>query len=295
MTYQMTYSKKKSRGVLVLIGAVVMAVTLSSAHAVPITSDLSISGTAAFDAAYAAGQLAGGATQSGNLNTTQAGANSNSTFSGATAPTSNPLSGAFTQTGDGLGFSGVAHGDSGDQYGIGIDLGFALANASLTNTYKVTFRVDFGHQINAAGDDSYTESEFFIENALLNQIFFTHLVSDTVFGNQINGVTNGDFGGNVVDPGAFAMFDFILNPGSNLAFSGNWTLRSVINSGSADAALTAFVSVDSVTQVNSGPGPDLDPGPGPTPVPEPASWLLFLIGAATSYGSLVRRSAKRSV
>lgn len=257
------------RRLLPLLSALVMVAAVSAANATPITSDLSISGSAQFDAGFAAGELAGDATQSGNLNITQGSVNSSSSFSGATAPTSNPLNGIFTQTGDGVGFTGVANGNSSDQYGIGINLGINLANSSAITTYVVVFRVDFSNLVNTAGNDAYTESQFSIMNAALSELFFTHLISDTLFGNKKNGNFTAGFGGTESDNG-FDTLTFTLNPGDSLAFSGAWTLRSLITDGSASANLATFISVDSVT----------GRGGNPNPVPAPATWLLLMLGAA---------------
>ena len=122
--------------------------------------------------------------------------------------------------------------------------------------------------MNTAGNDAYTESQFSIMNAALNELFFTHLISDTLNGNKKNGNSTG-FGGTESDNG-FDTLTFTLNPGDSLAFSGAWTLRSFIADGSASANLATFISVDSVT----------GSGGNPNPVPAPATWLLLMIGAA---------------
>jgi len=273
-------NKKILRGLYALFGASLLVLTIAPAHAAPINSDLSITGSVAFDQSFAAGALFGGATQSGNINATQGGVNSSSPYSGATAPATNPLNGTLSNTGDGFGFSGSAFAPAGgDQYGIGIDLGINLANSSATTTYVVVFRVDFSNQVNAGGNDAYTESEFSIKDALLNELFFTHLISDTLFENQKNGNYTGAFGGIESDNG-FSTLTFTLNPGASLSFDGTWTLRSLVNDGNASADLTTFISVDSVT----------GRGGNPNPVPAPATLLLVMLGAAAM--RMARRNVK---
>jgi len=275
----MPHIKKISHALYALLGAPLLVLAISTAHAVPITSDLSISGSVTFDQGFAAGEFFGGATQSGNINVTQGGMNTSNTYSGATAPVNNPLNGTLTNTGDGFGFSGVASAPaSGNQYGIGIDLGINLANSSTTTTYVAVFRVDFSNLVNAGGNDAYTESEFSIKDALLNELFFTHLISDTLNKNQKNGNDTGASGGSESDNGSI-LLTFTLNPLASLSFDGAWTLRSLVNDGSASADLSAFISVDSVT----------GRGVTPNPVPVPATLLLFMLGAVAM--RMVRRNA----
>lgn len=276
----MTLTNKIAHNLYALLGIPFIVLAFSSAHAAPISSDLSISGAVSFDQSFAAGELFGGATQSGNINVTQGGVNTSSAYSGATAPATNPLNGVLTATGDGFGFSGNAAAPAGgDQYGIGINLGINLSNSSATTTYVVVFRVDFSNQVNAGGNDAYTESELSLKDALLNELFFTHLISDTLYENQKNGNYTGAFGGIESDNG-FSTLTFTLNPGASLSFDGTWTLRSLVNDGNATADLTSFISVDSVT----------GRGGNPNPVPAPATLLLVMLGYAAM--RMVRRNVK---
>lgn len=276
--------------------AALLASLAVPAWAVPFSSDLAITGSVGFDSGYAAANLAGTGTQDGSFRAVQGGATSSSTFTGPTVSGGNPLSGTLTDLGDGFGFIGRASA-SGDNtpgaplYGIGIDVGLNVANNSGTDTYKVTFNIDFSHQVNSAGDDAYADSNFTVFDRAGNQdIFFTDLLSDTLFGNEIGGQPTGSSGGAMSEAGPFS-FAITLLAGQSFLFDPtlhdlSWTLTggSFAQNASSSTLLDAYISIAAVENLTG-------PGPGPNPTPEPATLALLGLGLA-GLGVLRRRGAR---
>jgi hypothetical protein len=265
----------------VLLGAGLLVLPAGGAKAVPFTTDLSISAEADFDEGFAS--VTGNASQSGDMSLISGGVTSTSTISGTTVTTgADPLTGALTDIGDGVGGSGTTSGlyDGSDaESQMAIDLEITVQNTSGTDTYTITFEVAFGNSVNGDGDDAFADSEFFVDNPPGTEIFFTDLVSDTVFGDEVGGIDTGTFGDPLSESGVFS-FDVTVGPG------GASTIDSALNnieggafaSGSSYSAnLSAFIEIACVT--NDTTGAQTPTGcVAPTPAPEPGTLTLFGTG-----------------
>ncbi|NQZ24318.1 MAG: PEP-CTERM sorting domain-containing protein [Colwellia sp.] len=237
--------------------------SISSAYAGLITSDINIvDASITFDDVSSFGETAG------DFSVIEGGTTTTSIFAGDTVTTGvNPLLGTLTETDDGIGFSGAAD-VSGDEYLIGFDSFLSVENSSLVDIYQVFFKLTFSNLVNATGDDAYADSEFVLM-ANGSEIFFSDLLSDSLYGNEIGGVLNGDFGGEMTESDTL-LFDFILNPLDILDLELIWTLEGgEYDNGSSIASFSQFLSVDSVTLQQTAP---------PQSVPEPTTLLLFAIG-----------------
>lgn len=271
-----------------LLAASLSLLAVADTLAVPFSSDVSISGSVRFDDVNSF--VSGDATQSGTLQLVQGGVTSTSSYSGSSAVGSNPLTSNLTDLNDGIGFNGTAQASGLNQsstFLTGIDLGLSLTNNSATNTYQVLLNIAFDHTVSSSGSDAYADSEFVVRDALGSQLFISHLTSDTVNGNERNGVALGSSGGLVSDAGP-ATLTITLNPLdivslTDLLIPNNpfWTLNGGAFSGdaTAEAALNAFISVAAVRDVSN-----------PNPTPEPATLALLGLGLA-GLGAL-RRAAR---
>jgi len=253
----------------VALTAAVWLGTSGIAVAVPIDPDLNV--TASIDFVFG-NPAAGGATQSGEFTLTQGGADTTSTIASDTTVTGgNPLSGALTDTGDGVGaiLDQSGAGDSAEN-ALGLDYAFGIANNSLTDTFEVTVVIDFFNSVDADGSDAFAESAFtFDENS--TELFFTDLVSDTLFGDTIGGIDTGTFGDPLAEMGTQSLV-FSLLPGATLNLSGTFDLEggSFESDSSYTGLLDVFVSIGDVENIT-------DPAPE---VPVPGTLLLGALGLA---------------
>jgi hypothetical protein len=255
--------------------AVPVVISSSEVQATPFTADIVIVGTVDFDNSFA--DATGTDTQTGSFSTKEGGVTSTSTFDGTIVTGTDPLTGTLTDIGDGFGMTGIVSASDLSSFAVGIDIGdpfnvlapiWSVANSSLTDTYKVTFKVDFDNAVNSSGPDAFASSEFFIEDPG-GEVFFTDVVSDTFYGNEIAGALTGGFGGLVEDDGT-SFFDIIVTPGTSVELAGAWSLEGGVfgTPGSATADFSAFVSVDNVMNLTS----------PPEPVPEPGTMILLGMG-----------------
>lgn len=249
-------------GLAFIAGA--LAFNLSIAHAIPFTSDLSITGDTTFDDGFSFGG-------SGDFDVVEGGVTTQSTYSDSTVTGSNPLLGTLTDINDGIGFTGVASAAGNDlgpgEFAIGFDTYLNLTNNSATDAYEVVFKLNFSNTVNADGADGVSDSELTLD-ADGSEIFFSDLISDTLNGDEDGGNLTGGFGDPLSDSGD-AFFTFLLNPTDMLDLDMAWTLTGGdFAQGLAEADLSAFLSVYSVT---------LQGGP-PVPTPLPATFFLVGLG-----------------
>jgi hypothetical protein len=245
-------------------------------QATPIPAPISIMGEMDFDDGNALAE--GNVTQSGSFFVRVGGGDTITTFDGVMVDTGgvDPLLGTLTDTGDGFGITGTADAafdpDIDTEFLIGIDFIIDLMNSSATDTYKITFKVgsstggNFNNRVDADGADAFAESEFTVDTPAGTEVFFTDLLSDTLFGDEENGVDLGTFGALVSDIG-METFDITLAPGDMEEIVGAWTMEGGVfanDLGAATVDFSAFLSVDSIENL--------------TQVPEPSTMLLLATG-----------------
>lgn len=147
---------------------------ITSAQAVSFTTDLTITGQVEFDTGFAFAD--GTVTQTGSFSTTAGGTSTFSTFNGTSVTGVNPLSGTLTDFNDGFGImadvDSAFNSTTDSKFAIGLDIGIDVQNISLTDTYKVTFKVDFSNAVDSSGADAYTDSEFLVDDPG-GEVFFT--------------------------------------------------------------------------------------------------------------------------
>lgn len=199
----------------------------------------------------------------------------------------NPLGGVLTDIGDGVGNTADVNASSfGLIEAFIFDFTFSLTNTSLTDSFLTSFIIDFSNTVQAFGFDSYVDSEIALFDSLDNEFFASDISSDTLFGDQKNGVDLPTSGAQINDVGLFS-FDIALAAGQSTSFSGFMKIEGEdFGDGSFNALSSAFISVADV-QNTTPPGPG--PNPQPNPIPEPTSVLLFLTG---SLGLMARKSWK---
>jgi len=269
---------------LMLTGAV--------AEAIPIGPDVVVTGSATYDTSFS---FVDNATHSGTMTATIGGTDTNTTYGASSnvflagsALGANPLMGTLTDTGDGFGVIGTAAGSGAtadSEFGIGVDILMNITNSSATDIYQVTVRTTFGNSVNSIGTDTYVESEFTLDQRLSTVLppgteeFFTHLVTDTVNGNEVGGNPVASFGGPLSETGS-DMFMLTLNPGEMYILEGVWTMEGGAFDATSEAFLddfNAFISVYDVANQT-------------TPIPEPAT--LLLLGTGLTGLAEIRRRRK---
>jgi hypothetical protein len=246
-----------------------------TALAGPVPAGLSITGTVTLDTtnSYAA---VGDASQSGSFSATSAGAVvGTSTFGNdPTAPApSASQSAALTATGDGIGatlqMSGSASTNGANQTdGLFVDYLLSLVNGSATDTFDVTFRVDWTNTVVATGSDAFAHGQLSVFDESNAEVFYTDITADTV-----NGGADFYSGGDT--------FTVSLAPGASYTLTALQQQRggAFIAASSYNAFLAAYLVLDNVDIV----------GQPPTGVPLPGTLPLFALGVALLAGSRRRR------
>jgi hypothetical protein len=279
----------------------------AGAFAVPITSDLTITGSVALSTTIGVSPFSdGNVTQSGNVRTTAGGTTTMAAFStspgtadgaddaSTTLPAPNPLTGTLTDTGDGIGWSTdldalFATGfNFNEGYDFIIDFGMSMANASLVDTYTVTVEVDYSNAVDADGPDAFAVAGLDVERNNVD-VLLSDVTSDTLLGDELNNTPTGTFGDPISDSGVFT-FDVFIAPGALLADAVGGTHQWEGGVFDDPGASLADVSVDiTILDVICSSGPC---GAPPQPTPEPGA--LALLGLALPALALARRRRART-
>ena len=236
--------------------AIFCAFQLSAAQAVPFSSDISVTGNTTFDTSASFGG-------SGDFSLVSGGVTTTSTFTDSSVTVgANPLAGNLTDINDGVGFNGSAS-VTDDEFLIGFDTAMNVTNNS-SDIFRVTINLAFDNLVNADGTDAYADSELVLKvNGV--EIFFSDLISDTVYGDKEGGVSTGGAGEELSESGSFSS-NFELNPADVLVFDLIWTMEGGDYSGGlANGELSAFLSVTSVEKAIAS-------------APLPATFLLLAMG-----------------
>jgi len=268
----LTFKHRTQRSLLIGLCTGLAIFSFSPAQAMPISSDISISGETEFDELFSFGGA-------GSFSTIEGGSTSTSTYGGSVVTGTDPMEADLTETGDGFGFDGIASAND-EEFGIGIDTSIDVFNSSTTDSYEVVFGLDFNNSVNADGADAYASSELTLDIGGIES-FFSDLMSDTLddavngfFGDEIAGVPQGTFGASLAELDTGLLFTLALNPGETIDMLLRWTLEGGdYDDGLAEADLSAFLYVDSVTNTTQ-----LPPPPPPSGVPEAGSLFLFSAG-----------------
>jgi hypothetical protein len=251
------------------------------AHAIPISTDISISGSVTYDIINSD---AVGTTQSGSISSTIGGSPTSSSISGATLSGTNPLSGNLIDIGDGFGSSFSMSGDqNGDRGNLFSDYSFNITNNSATDQYQVIFAINFNNFANADGTDAFADSQISITNETASaEVFFSDLTSDVFFGDKENGISLASFGASLSDSGTLNL-ELLLNPLGVIDLSGINELKGDVfdNMSQFNGELSSFISVASVVNLTN----------PPTVVPVPAAVWLFGSGLLGLVGIAKRKKA----
>lgn len=244
------------------------------ANAVPITSDLTITGTITFDSDPLSGSSSavGNASQTATMKSLLGGTLSTSSVDNLTVTGTNPHGGQLTDINDGIGLNASVSSDGIGEVPIFVfDYDFGMSNASLTEDYTISFAINYDTSV----DSSANTEDAFIDNRvnLYNpaEFFFSDLTSDTLFGNEKNGVITGNFGGVEADSGLFS-FDIVLLAGQTVNFTGEVKIVGEVSGQDMMSGFNdSFIYLSGVTGSSPPPSP-------PTDVPTPSTPVLLLMG-----------------
>lgn len=196
-----------------------LALSASGAWAVPLPSDLAVTGAISFDTTNS---FAADADSTGAFSTIVGGVRGSSLYTDGAADAPNPRSATFTHLGDGFALNGVGNAAGADSAMVaGVDFLLTLVNTSSAATYTVHLEMVFDHRVDSDGSDAFANSEFTIDEGGA-EVAFTDLTSDTVFGDELGGADLGTAGEEVIDDGT-RVLTAILTPGASIAYDGAWT------------------------------------------------------------------------
>lgn len=269
--------------------SVALAITLllgahsGSVWAAAFDSNIVIRGSAEFDS-FGDPASPINATQSGTLTSIIAGATATTTLSGSTITGPDPRSGTLSQIGDGFGINLSASGTGGTEpssisplFG---DYTFSIENKSAVDSFVVNLQFQYSHQVEAIDtrelpdNGEFAQSQIAFYKADGNELVFSKVVSDTLFGNEkfIPSSPNTDIGsgvgGALSDVGTL-LLSFLLNPGDLISFGDSNPDLKIFggaDSGRFSINASSLITVDSVTKQTN------------NTVPEPETLWLLAIG-----------------
>lgn len=278
-------------GCLVLTGAVVQAAPIDPNVSITGSADLDTGNTGAFDQASIGGTIfvvSGGTTTTSTYSDAGSGT--------ATVVGADPLNGSLTDTGDGFGATGsaTATGNVNDdgEFFAGLDIAMTITNNSGTDIFQVTIVTTFRNEVDSSGADAYADSEFTLDRRLLPALppgteeFFTHLVTDTINGNEVGGNPVAGLGGPLTDSGTDTLV-LTLNPGDSYVIEGDWTMDGGAfwdNPGDSFADLDLFSVSLTITEVLN----------ISNPIPEPGTLALLGLGLVGLGGAVIRKRRKKT-
>jgi len=272
-------------------------------HAAPIPfTGLAIDGSVELSTTIGVAPFSdGNVTQSGNISTTAGGATTSNAFSTApgtadgvndattTPPASNPLTGILTDTGDGIGYSTDLDAlfetgfDFNEGYDFITEFGINLANTSVGGTLTVTMQLDYSNMVDVDGIDAFADSRLDLEVNNVDE-FSSEVLSDSFFGDELNGVPAGTFGDLISHSGSY-LFDVILNPGEMALIGGihQWE-GGVFDIGFSNVDIGVDLTIANVT---------CDGDCNISVIPLPGAALLFASGLSGL--ALLRRRRTRNM
>ncbi|MGB5718904.1 MAG: VPLPA-CTERM sorting domain-containing protein [Gammaproteobacteria bacterium] len=212
------------------LAAVLLTASGNTLAAPIIFTDLTLTGLVELSTTIGVAPFSdGNVTQSGAITTTEGGGTTSNAFSTSpgvadgvddsttSLPASNPLTGTFTDTGDGIGYSTNLDAlfETGFNFNEGFDFitafGINLANTSVYSTFTITMQVDYSNIVDVAGVDAFADSRLDLEVDVID-VFSSEVLSDSLLGDELNGTPTGTFGNLISDSGSFS-FDVIIAPG----------------------------------------------------------------------------------
>lgn len=187
-------------------------------------SGLTVTGGVTFDTPSL--WIDGAPTISGNFSKTVGGSTDSSGFDRNGVLTGDPVSQAATLTHSGDGFSmaaSVSGFETSEIDVLGLDLIINLSNSS-TVSHLVTIGLNFSNAVDADGIDAYADSSLTLDDPA-DEIFFTDLTSDTLYGDVRNDNDLGTFG-NIVSHSGTRSWDITLDPGQSIALIGAFSMSA---------------------------------------------------------------------
>lgn len=229
---------------------VCVAAGMPAAWAAPLPGALSVTATAAVDTANSSSS--GAATGS---------ASTSSLLGGVGSALASSTSAIFTGTGDAIDAAYSQSGGVGDAAtALFIDVSFAIANTSATDTYTLSFDILITQNATVGGFDAFTLNDLSVRDAANAEVFFAFFNRDT-----LNFTNNDSNPGQGSDP-----YTITLAPGASTSFTALLGHRG--QSLGADSQYSASSSLRISLQDVSLVG-----GPGPNPVPAPATLALVML------------------